>query len=186
MEEPSEVHEGNAPGQSPEVVPRLFQFICRRWCAVASAVFGLIPTGGNNAGSPPSVKAGRNKPDKNCGTTGIATPNIPDEREAETPPTDFVSRQDAFSYAAPLRVKRRTACAGLRRERCSLQRGGSNAYWQTRQAYLQCVTGRAFIMYPWRNWQTPPPQKRPARKGCRFNSCRVHHCALRIFSWRRG
>lgn len=29
-------------------------------------------------------------------------------------------------------------------------------------------------MYPWRNWQTPPPQKRPALTGCRFKSCRVH------------
>lgn len=31
-------------------VMRNFRAICRRWCAVASAVFGLIPTGGNNVG----------------------------------------------------------------------------------------------------------------------------------------
>lgn len=29
-------------------------------------------------------------------------------------------------------------------------------------------------MCPWRNWQTPPPQKRPAHEGCRFESCRAH------------
>lgn len=52
----------------------------------------------------------------------------------------------AAFHAAPLRVKRRTACAGLRCERCSLQRGGSKAYGQPRQAYLQCVTWRVFYV----------------------------------------
>lgn len=40
------------------------RFICRRWCAVASAVSGLIPAGGNNAGRRATRQPGASAYDK--------------------------------------------------------------------------------------------------------------------------
>lgn len=77
---------------------RNFRAICRRWCAVASAVSGLIPAGGNKAGRLPPVKAGRNTDRKQLRHDGEPrrTSLCLCEREAESPPTDFESRKDAI------------------------------------------------------------------------------------------